>query len=336
MRAGKSRSMRDPSAVAADTEEFERTNCPICDGNNHSLFLQAADRFNMAAGQSFQLVECQACGFKFLNPRPRAQFLAKFYHSAEYQPFLSAQTAQSFWDRVYAGVRRYTIASKRRKIERLKSKGRVLDIGCGTGEFLNEMQLHGWQVAGVERDQQSAEFAQRTFGLEISSKDLHQNKYLKKSLDVITFWHVLEHLYDPRETLDMTREWLKDDGIILVAVPNVVSFDARFYGSSWVALDAPRHLHHFTPQSISAMCQTVGLQVLRLAQMPLDAFYNCLMSERLIMTRSERIGWLLPLLLLKAFLVALVSTLKSTRLRAQDKRQGSSMLYFIQKGREIR
>ncbi|MCG8604112.1 class I SAM-dependent methyltransferase, partial [bacterium] len=207
----------------------------------------------------------------------------------------------------------------------------LLDIGCGTGEFLLEMQSHGWQTRGIEKDAQAAEFAQKIYRLDVTSGDIEAKKHLKKSYDIVTLWHVLEHLHDPWEALQTVRQILKDDGYVLIAVPNIGSTDARFYRQNWVALDAPRHLYHFTPQTLARLLQRAGFKLVKTRQMPLDAFYNSLMSELVYLNQSGRKLFLAGYLL-RAKLLALSSIARSTRLRNPERRQGSSVLYYVKKG----
>ncbi|MCH7756351.1 methyltransferase domain-containing protein, partial [candidate division KSB1 bacterium] len=139
--------------------EFEKINCPLCGCEKNELFLKTQDRFNLNGELEFKIVACSECTFIFLNPRPKSESISAFYESENYQPFLSIQSGLNFWDRIYLTVRSFTLTNKRRKISKLKRGGRLLDIGCGTGEFLHEMQDHGWQVEGLEMDKKSAEFA---------------------------------------------------------------------------------------------------------------------------------------------------------------------------------
>lgn len=315
--------------------ELETINCPLCGSQKHEKFLTTFDRFNLNTELDFQIVACLTCDFKFLNPRPKPEVISRFYESEGYQPFLSTQSRLNLSDRIYRLVRKAAIIGKRSSIEKLKSRGKLLDVGCGTGEFLDEMQKHGWQVEGIEKDTEAAEFARRKYSLNIHTTSLGECNFPEKSFDVITMWHVLEHLYQPLESLKTVQMLSKDDGVILVATPNISSFDAGFYKTNWVALDAPRHLSHFNSESMTAFCQLAKLKVTKFGQMPLDAFYNCIMSELLIFKQNPSRKIMLPVYLWRSLIVAFFSFLISSRLRAQNNRLGSSILYFIQKQREL-
>lgn len=310
--------------------DFETVNCPLCGSENYKINLSAPDRFN-PNGSAFEIVRCLNCEVAFLNPRPTRQSIAEFYKNAAYQPFLSTQSNLSLWDRLYRWVRVYTIRSKRKKIEKLKTGGLLLDVGCGTGEFLNEMQSSGWQVTGLEMDREAAEFAEKTYHLNVFRGDLSASSFAGSSFDVITLWHVLEHLPNPKESLKQAKDLLKEDGWLLIACPDIASLDARFYQKHWVALDAPRHLLHFEPKSMAALCDSVALQMREIQQLPLDAFYNCLMSEQLILTKNQRRRSFMPFYLMRALGVASLSLIRGSRWRSPQQRLGSSVLYFIQK-----
>ncbi|MFQ5823406.1 MAG: class I SAM-dependent methyltransferase [bacterium] len=313
--------------------KFESINCPLCGSHRNQPKFKAPDRFNLDSGIDYHIVICLNCQFIYLNPRPMAEFISEFYTNGAYQPFLSTKASLNIWDIIYRWLRNYSVRWKRRKIEKLKTKGKILDIGCGTGEFLHEMKRHGWEVEGIEKDQRAAEFAQKEYGLKVSTDDLNELTILKKKFDIITMWHVLEHLFQPLDTLNIVKKILEDDGFLLIAAPNVVSFDANFYRDNWVALDAPRHLQHFVPKSLTVFSEAAELEIFNFQQMPLDAFYNCLMSELLILTKYAKLKILQPFFLLRAIGIALISIIKSSRYLNKKNRLGSSILYFIQKQR---
>jgi len=142
-------------------------------------------------------------------------------------------------------------------------------------------------------------------------------------------WHVLEHLFKPLDYLVSIKNKLNKGGILVVAVPNVSSFDARFYRDKWIALDAPRHLQHFEPNSFTSLCEAAELEVFKCQQMPFDALYNCLMSELLIISLKPKQKILLPLFLFRAFVIALISLIKGSHFRNDKIIRGSSNLYFV-------
>jgi len=291
--------------------------------------MTAPDRFNLQKRAYLAITQCEQCQFIFMNPRPTPAAIGQFYESSGYQPFLSTQSPQGLWDRTYEVVRRWAVGNKRRKIARLKSVSSLLDVGCGTGEFLQEMRTHGWQVHGVEKEAKAAQFARQKYDLAVHTGELSDCQFEAGSFHVITFWHVLEHLFDPLAVLRQCRHWLHEDGLILVAAPNISSLDARFYQENWVALDAPRHLIHITPGSMTRLCHKADLAMTGHEQMILDVFYNCLLSEKLLLDVQKRSAFVVLPAFARALLVACSSAIAASA--AGRERLGSSVLYIIKK-----
>lgn len=300
---------------------FETISCPCCGSLEYSIKETTFDRFHLDGQDVYQIVSCLKCHFIYLNPRPGPDAVSEFYSNGSYQPFLSTKSRKTLLDWIYLGVRNHMVRWKRRQIERRKRRGQLLDIGCGTGEFLHEMAEHGWQVQGIEKDEKAAQYARVEYGLSVFDNGFDG----EAAFDVVTMWHVLEHLHEPIGQLRKIRTLLRDDGLLIVAVPNIFSFDAGYYGENWVALDAPRHLHHFVPASLGGLCEQAGLEIVKQGQLPFDTFYNCIMSEMLLMKRRARGKLLLPFYLKRALFIAFVSLTKGS----QGFGNGSSMLYFI-------
>jgi len=320
---------------AIQAAQTETVACPVCGHAEYRKYLRVPDRFKPEKGYQFSLVACGACEFVFLNPRPCPGSIGAYYGDEAYQPFLSRKEGRSLWDALYAMVRSRAVRNKRRKIEQWQASGRLLDVGCGTGEFLDEMQRHGWEVAGIEKDEAAAAFAGSAYGLNVETSDLQACSLPDSSCDVITLWHVLEHLYGPADALRKAAALLKPDGLLLVAVPNIASLDFRFYRENWVALDAPRHFHHFRQADMERLCDAAGLALVDTHQMVLDAFYNCILSEALKVRMEQRSPiWLLPGSV-RAGLLATLSVANASFRKRLDPGKGSSVLYCIRPGRNI-
>lgn len=140
-------------------------------------------------------------------------------------------------------------------------EGRLLDIGCGNGRYLSALQKLGWQTYGIEQNPGSSEYARTELRLNVESGDLLNYKYQDKFFDVITMWHSLEHLYEPIPTLKEVKRILKDDGMLVIAVPNVNSFAAKVFKENWYQLEVPIHLIAFSPDSITGMLDSAGFKV---------------------------------------------------------------------------
>lgn len=305
----------------AEKIEFENVSCPLCENGDYRTVYSFSDRHG-----SYGLVQCGTCGFKFLNPRPTASGIGAYYDAQNYTPFLSSGTRRSLFDRIYSLVRNYSVSWKRQKIERFRNKGSILDIGCGTGEFLHEMSSNGWETAGLEPSKEASGYARKTYGLSITAGfiDEESMRTLPGRFDVITMWHVLEHVHVPLEAMAVVKEKLADGGILVIAVPNISSYDAGVYGRHWVALDVPRHLLHFTPATLKSLLNRSGLEIISMHQMPLDTVFNSLMSEKTVISRSAM--YKIPL-----YLVRLVFTIFLSWISGLHEDRGSSVMYYVRK-----
>jgi len=193
---------------------------------------------------------------------------------------------------------------KRRLVERSAGmqRGHVLDVGAGTGFFLNEMNLHGWQVSGTEKSPEARAFTKSEFNLYLhETEKLFQLK--ENSFDVITLWHVLEHIHRLKENMQAFHRLLKKDGKLIIAIPNNKSYDARNYREYWAAYDVPRHIWHFTPLQMRRFGEKHGFILDRTRTMPFDSFYVSILSERYKKSKFPlitgflhgKISWLLSL-----------------------------------------
>lgn len=285
--------------------------CPLCQRAPARQILTCRD--HTVSGESFEIVQCKHCGFRFTNPRPRPDEIGRYYESENYTPH--QDTSQDLVDTLYRWVRHYTLWSKRRLITSLVDDppGRLLDFGCGTGEFLARCQSAGWQVRGLEPDVDAQEAAAKNHGLAVESPE-HIDDLPSDHFDVITLWHVLEHVSDLTRTVKALKRTLAPTGTLVVALPNCASLDAQFYGKHWAGYDVPRHLYHFQPSDVRRLFDRFEMHIADIRPMRLDVFYVSLLSEQ------YRNGWRL-----RGLLVALLSTLWAT----QHAHRHSAQLYLI-------
>jgi 2-polyprenyl-3-methyl-5-hydroxy-6-metoxy-1,4-benzoquinol methylase len=276
----------------------------------------------------------------YLNPRPREADSGRFYEHAEYLPFASLSSNRSLLARLYDLLRRANLNWKRRVVTKFwqSVKGdlppatcNLLDVGCGTGEFLATMKAAGLQVEGLERDERAAAWAREHHQIAVSAGSVEQLSESTRQYDVITLWHVLEHLYDPGRALEIIAQRLRENGMLLIAVPNIAGIDARIYKSNWVALDAPRHVNHFSLDTLARLGSKHGLTLRWWRQLPLDAFFNALMSEKLAAQRRSGRWFLWPLRLVRAPLVALASLIGGSHTPFSYAAYGASLVCFFEK-----
>lgn len=249
--------------------------CPVCRSHEFRLFLTCQD--HTVSQESFKLDQCQQCGFILTNPRPDETSIGAYYQSDAY--ISHSDTRAGLIARLYHAVRRIALKNKLRLINSLlPQKGTLLDIGCGTGLFASICQKDGWHVTGVEPDLTARRQAEANL-----SKPVYEN--IRKIQDpgpyqFITLWHVLEHIHRLDETLSWIASHLNQAGKLLIAVPNHNSDDAHQYGSHWAAFDVPRHLYHFTPETVSKLVANYGFTLNSVHPMPFDAYYVSLLSSK--------------------------------------------------------
>ena len=253
------------------------TKCPVCSSGKISLHLFCKDYF--VSGESFELYKCASCELIFTQGYPKESEIARYYQSDEY--ISHSDTSKSFSNKLYKIAREIMLKRKRKFVEKKTGmrKGSLLDIGCGTGYFAGSMKEAGWQVTGIEVDKKAREFAAQRFKLKVLSPD--QITFIpSKSIDCITLWHVLEHFHDPLRYLSQISNLLKPGGVCIVALPNCSSYDAIHYGKYWAAYDVPRHLWHFQPSSFNSFLENTGFRCEEIRNLPFDAFYISVMSEK--------------------------------------------------------
>jgi len=247
------------------------TVCPVCSSTDFKPWMVARDYTVTQA--AFSLQECATCGFVVTSPRPDQKTIGLYYQSDNYISHTGGR--KTLIDRIYLLARSYTLRSKYNLIKKYKALGSVLDYGCGTGSFLHYMQQHNWQIAGVEPSEAANKKAKQIINKEIYP-ELH---HVKDKFDIITLWHVLEHVHDLNEKLLEIKEHLDNDGILIVAVPNIKSLDAKKYGAFWAGLDVPRHLWHFSNSTMKTLLEKGGFKLIDTIPMKLDSFYVSLLSE---------------------------------------------------------
>ena len=205
---------------------------------------------------------------------------------------------------------------KKRLIENATGlkQGSLLDLGSGTGAFVHEMQQAGWQVTGLEPDADARKKANELFNVRLENTgnfyDLPSSAF-----DAITLWHVLEHVHDLHGYMENLRSVLKDNGRVIIAVPNYTSMDAGIYKEFWAAYDVPRHLYHFSPSSMQALMDKHGLKLIAQKPMWYDSFYISMLSSKYKHGRTN---------LLTSFFIGLRSNLNAWG----DVKRCSSVIYI--------
>ena len=254
---------------------FEKVEkCPVCGSTGFTNFLICKD--HLVTGESFAISRCPDCSLLFTNPRPAQSEIGIYYKSKDYISHTGRST--SLLNFLYRIVRTFTIRKKYKLISNRPGVKRVLDVGCGTGEFLAYCSRQGWQVSGVETDPGARKQAKTLHGLSINT-DIGEIDD-STTFDVITLWHSLEHIHQLDHILTKLNEHLAKKGTLVIAVPNSMALDAKIYREFWAAWDVPRHLYHFNYDSMNRLLQKHGFKLKKTLPMTLDAYYVSLLSEK--------------------------------------------------------
>lgn len=229
--------------------------CGICGGTIAEFLFSARDFNFRTTDETFSVVRCSACGIAQTLPRPPADTLERYYPPSYYP-------AGGYDPAYYRRKVRPWQQDKLNIVRRLRCSGTLLDVGCGAGFFVREASEGGFAAQGIEFSHEAVEFARREEGARITEGDFLNSQFPDHSFDIVTLWHVLEHIPRPVETLKKIRALLAPGGLLIVAVPNLDSIQARLFRGHWYHLEVPRHLYHFTPVALRGFLDSQGFDVL--------------------------------------------------------------------------
>ncbi len=233
---------------------MESFTCPICNYHEKKLFLEVWDH---QREEQFPVVKCSGCGLVSLNEFPSLAVLERYYaDNYHYQikekglvHFLENNLNQAMHRKHLKMIRKHTANEK------------LLDLGCGSGYFLKFAQQQGWEVQGVEMSNYAAEIARKQ-GISVSTKSVTEANFISGEFEVITMFNVLEHMTHLNEVMANNYRWLKPGGLLVVEVPNVNSMQKKIFGGNWVHWDVPRHIFHFSPETIQKLAEKSGFKVI--------------------------------------------------------------------------
>ncbi|MBN2634654.1 MAG: class I SAM-dependent methyltransferase [Prolixibacteraceae bacterium] len=257
--------------------KFSIPQCQVCGETSFSTFLTSTDF--LVSGDKFQIKICDGCGFKITQDIEDEENIGSYYQSEEY--ISHSNTSKGLVNSLYHRVRKYMLAKKRKLVEKVSTekKGSILDVGAGTGFFLNEMKKHGWQVAGTEMSADARRLATSKFGLDVSPPE-QLFGFKENSFEVVTLWHVLEHIHQLKANMETFHKVLKTRGKLIIAVPNNSSYDAEHYREYWAAYDVPRHIWHFSPEQMEPFGKKFEFILREVHALPFDSFYISILSEK--------------------------------------------------------
>ncbi len=275
------------------------------------IYLTCKD--HTVSGEEFNLVLDPELDLLVTFPRPSPENLPSYYKSENY--ISHTDSKNSFTDKLYQQIRKIMLKKKLNWIHSyFPEKGNLLDIGAGTGEFLVQAKKQGWKVKGIEPDENARLLANKK-GIKLVS---NSDTFKAEKFDVITMWHVFEHVYDLKNQIIELEHLLKKNGLLIIAVPNYKSYDAIYYKEFWAAFDVPRHLWHFSHSSFKKILSGTTFSEVNFKPLLFDSFYVSLLSEKIKTGNSN---------FLRSFYIGLKSNLM-----AKSTKEYSSMAYFFIKG----
>jgi 2-polyprenyl-3-methyl-5-hydroxy-6-metoxy-1,4-benzoquinol methylase len=289
--------------------------CPVCLNNNINPAFAVKD-FTVS-NEEFVIYNCNNCTARFTQSIPSQNHIGNYYKSSNY--ISHSDTKEGLISKLYHTVRNITLKSKRNLVNKYTNnkKGKLLDIGAGTGAFAHTMQQNGWEITALEPDETAVEIAVTKHKLVLQPLEnfyqLQKNQY-----QAITLWHVLEHVHDLQGYFKKFGELLATNGTLFIAVPNYTSFDASWFKEYWAAYDVPRHLYHFSPASMQHLAAIHGFTIIKQKKMWFDSFYVSMLSTQY---QSKKINYFI------ALLVGICSTIASIF----HKEKCSSLIYILQK-----
>lgn len=278
------------------------------DISNKKHFLTVTDY--SVSKEVFDLYQDEELDMLITHPKPGLDVLGSYYESADY--ISHTDSKRSLFEKVYHFIKGIALKNKLNLINSLQpNKGKILDIGAGTGEFLSVAQQNGWNTTGVEPSEKAKQIAINKGVSFVEALAQLENQ----TFDVITMWHVLEHVPDLNHQIKELKRLLKPSGYLIVAVPNFNSFDAQHYGKFWAAYDVPIHFWHFSKTAIQKLFQKEQMELVKILPMKFDSFYVSLLSEKY---KSGRMNYV------KAFFIGLWSNIK-----AKSDMEYSSHIYIL-------
>lgn len=289
--------------------------CPVC--KNTAIHYSFSAKDNTVSKETFEVWECDHCNVLFTQDVPPEDEIGGYYASRDYVSHSDIQ--EGFVNQLYHQVRSITLAEKKSLVEKETgiAAGKILDVGCGTGAFLDKMKKRGWQVTGVEPDPGAREKAASLYNIQVKPSGELFN-LPAGHFDAITLWHVLEHVHKLHEYIDQLKDLLTEKGKLIIAVPNHTSGDATRYKEDWAAFDVPRHLYHFSPHSMNILMNMHGMQIKKMKPMWFDSFYVSMLSEQYKNGEGNMLS-------------AVISGLTSNAKALFNKEKCSSVIYIIGK-----
>ncbi len=288
--------------------------CLVCDHTEHEIVKVIPDY--LVSKEDFTLVSCSNCSFHWVLDPPAESNAYKYYETDEYVEH--SDNAEGIVNRLYHLARKWMLDLKYKIVNNNAATKSILDYGTGTGYFLNHMKSQGYKTNGIEISEKARKYGNDKFDLGLLPPEKVYEDSMYQGYGAITFWHVLEHVYDPKKTMNRIKELLDDRGTVIVALPNYHCLESKWYKKYWNGYDVPRHIWHFDDERFSRFAEDLGFKVVKRGLLPLDPFYNCLISESY---RKSILGYLaLPFISVTSFILGYLNL-----------GSASSIIYYLKK-----
>lgn len=297
-------------------QHFHISNCPVC-GSEESTFLNYKKVPDwLVSKEVFELKQCNNCTFIFTANAPLAENAGPYYESEEYVEH--SDTNKGLIYSVYHQARKLMLKYKLGIVKKHTSGTKLLDIGSASGYFISYMKQKNYIVSGVEISEKAVELCKEKFDISVNSPAEFLANTLPTDFDIISMWHVFEHVYQYDEYFDIINKSLNEDGRAFVAMPNPSCYEAKYYKEYWCGFDTPRHLWHFTPHTFKKFVEKRGFEIVETKMLPLDPFFNAMVSS------SYKSGFkFLPVTLM----IGLISFVNGLI----NKQKASSLIYVLKK-----
>ena len=287
--------------------------CRVC-GQSEKLIIDTND--HSITKEPFSISLCKRCGFGVTLKVPGSESIGRYYQSEVY--ISHSDTKKGWISLLYHIIRNVMLERKYKLILKFTKGKKLLDVGSGTGYFGGFMKSKGYLVHGVEIDANAAKLSKEKFGISPMLPDEFLCSDEDANYDVITLWHVMEHLSDLQSWWTKLYNSLNHNGVLIIAIPNHSSYDAEYYDSYWAGYDVPRHMWHWTPFSFGIMANRHFFEIIYMEDMPFDPFYNSLLSEKYMKRTMGQ---------LRAFFIGLRALLHGKR----NVEKSSSVIYVLKK-----
>ena len=218
--------------------------CNICLSPDRELYCRK---------ESIDVFRCRTCGLIYVSDIKSDKDIEEHYSKEYFEIYLETEPIHL----------RKRFKKRIKEIKKIRVSGALLDVGCGVGSFLRLAHAEGYETSGVELSHYAAEYARSNFGLSVFNGELKNAGFASETFDIITLWHVLEHVSDPKKFLVQVNRLLKKNGLLVIEVPNIRSIAATISLMNWELMAPKEHLFYFNSYTLKKLLQDTGFSILK-------------------------------------------------------------------------